>query len=59
VWVFEQQERVRLNAGFYCQFGLFLDCEGGFVVDEPEALDQKLSFVHKIMQPDRGLPASF
>ena len=47
MWVFEQEKRVRLDAGFDRKFGLFLDCEGGFVVDEPQPLDQKLSFVIK------------
>ena len=45
MWVFEQEKGVRLEAGFDRKFRLFLDCEGGFVVNEAEPLDQKLSFL--------------
>ena len=44
VWVFEQEERVRLGAVFDRKLGLFLDREGRFVIHEAQSLDQKLSF---------------
>jgi hypothetical protein len=60
VWVFQQEQRVGLDAGFDRKLGLFLDCEGGFVIQAAQSLDQKLSFLrHTAMQPDRGLLASF
>ena len=43
--MFEQEKCVRLVAGFDRKFRLFLDGEGGFVVDEAVPLDQKLSFL--------------
>jgi hypothetical protein len=45
MWVFEEEKRVRLDAGFDRKFRLFLGYESGFVVNEAEPLDQKLSFL--------------
>src|SRR5215204_5939476 len=48
--VFEKQKSIRLNACFYCQFCFFLDLEARFVINPPQLLDQKLSFVHHATQ---------
>src|SRR5690242_17367316 len=59
VWVFEQEKRVRLDTVFDRKLGLFLNREGGFVIDKAQSLDQKRSFLRhtKPMQPDRCLRA--